>query len=257
MRIRDFLIVSKGTKVILGITFSVSLTAIVFAFFYYRSINNSEDPRIREAREYLLRYDKLSGKTNKLDGFLLLDSADQIFRSLPDYASSYETGLIFNNKSSALLVMAIYDSSVHAMEKRNLLELSMKYCDSSIAVYNRWIAEWDSLTPDRIAERIRPFMQEDDPVFKGLRFKRVLSRRVKNIVTAQVETPRRLSVSYTNKGTICRHLMKPDSSLILYQQALALWPDNRIAKSNLNVLLGGAPVKPSLIELLFPPDKNK
>jgi len=77
-----------------------------------------------------------------------------------------------------------------------------------------------------------------------------------NIVAAQIETPRRLSVSLSNKGTIYHHMMKPDSSLTCYQLALSLWKDNRTAKSNLNVLMGGEPIKPSLIELLFPPDKN-
>ena len=54
MLLRDIFKISKGTKVILAITFSVSVLAIVFAFFYYRSINKSEDPRIRKARELLV-----------------------------------------------------------------------------------------------------------------------------------------------------------------------------------------------------------
>ncbi len=80
-------------------------------------------------------------------------------------------------------------------------------------------------------------MKENDPAFSGYNFKRVFSRRIKNMVAAQIETPRRLSVSLSNKGTIYRHMLKPDSALLYYQQALSLWKDNRTAKSNLSVLM--------------------
>lgn len=257
MRVREILIISHGTKVILAITFIVSITAVIFAFFYYRGINKSEDPRIRKAREYLLEYEKISGVVNTINAFSLLDSAFAIFNALPDYSSSFEAGLIYNNKCSSLLLMAIYDSTINEAEKNKLLALSMKYCDSSIIAYKKWISDWDGLSPEEINEKLSPFMKADDPAFKGFNFNKVLARRVKNIVTAQVETPRRLSVSFTNKGTIYRHMLNPDSSFAYYQKALALWKDNRTAKSNLSVLTGGNPVKPTLIESLFPPDKNK
>ncbi len=257
MRIREIFIVTKGTKVILAITFSIAILAITFAYFYYRGINNSEDPRTVKAREHLMHYEKKSGRINSFELFPYLDTAYAIFRSYPDYESSYEIGLIYNNKCSAFLLNAMYDSTVHEAERNNLLSLSIKYCDSSIANYQKWIKEWENLTPELIADRIDPFMKKDNPAFRGYNFKRIFARRVENIVTAQIETPRRLSVSLTNKGTIYRHRMKPDSALIFYQQALSLWKDNRTAKSNMNVLLGGEPVKPSLIESLFPADKNK
>jgi len=257
MLLRDILKISKGTKVILAITFSVSLLAIVVAFFYYRSINNSEDPRIRKAREFLAEYDKVSGGVDSFNSFHLLDSAYSIFRSLPDYKTSFETGLIHNNKCSALLIMAIYDSSITENGKYELLSLSMKYCDSSIANYTSWISDWEGLTPSSVEGKISQVMTKDDPLFEGYDFNKVLKRRVRNICSAQIETPRRLSVSLTNKGTICRHMMNPDSALICYQDALSLWEENLTAKSNLSVLLGGEPVRATLIQSLFPPDKNK
>jgi tetratricopeptide (TPR) repeat protein len=257
MQLRDIFRISKGTKVILAITFSVSVLAIVFAFFYYRSINNSEDPRIRKAREFLSEYDKHAGGVNSFNSFHLLDSADRIFRSLPDYKTSFETGIIYNNKSSALLLMAIYDSSISETEKKELLSLSLDYCDSSIANYNAWISDWDGLSPEAVESKIRQFMTKDDPLFFNSDFGKVLQRRVRNICSAQIETPRRLSVSFTNKGTIYRHMMKPDSALLFFQEALSLWDDNITAKSNMSVLLGGEPVRATLIQSLFPPDKNK
>jgi hypothetical protein len=243
--------------VILVITFSVSILTLVFAFFYYRRINNSADPRIRKAHELLIKYDKTSGNINSLDLFPLLDSANSIFKSYPDYETSFEIGVICNNKCSALLLTALYDSTIDDSEKRNLLELSKNYCDSSILIYQNWIAEWGKLSRENIADKVSFYMNEKDPEFKDSDFSMVFSGRVKNITTAQIETPRRLSVSLSNKGTIYRHMMKLDSALYCYQSALLLWKDNRTAKSNMSVLMGGKPIKPSIIESLFPPDKNK
>jgi tetratricopeptide (TPR) repeat protein len=257
MQLADIFKISKGTKVILTITFTVSALAVTFAFFYYRSVNRSEDPRINKARELLARYDRISGDINSIEAFFLLDTAFAIFSSLPDYETSFEIGVIYNNKCSALLLMAIYDSSITENEKNILLNMSMKYCDSSISIYRKWITEWDGLTPLDIDNRINKYMRENDPAFKAYNYKKIVARRINSIISARVETPRRLSVSLSNKGTIYRHMMKQDSSLLCYQEALSLWKDNRTAKSNLNVLMGGEPVKPTLIQSLFPPDKNK
>jgi len=257
MQLREFLIISKGTKAIFLIAFSVSLTAVFFAFFYYKSINRAEDPRIAGAKKLLLEYDKVSGSINSYEAFPLLDSAAAIFKLLPDYSCSFEIGVIHNNKCSALLLMAIYDSTISGSEKHNLLALSKNYCDSSINCYNSWKKEWSDLSSAEIGLKLKPFMREDGPGFQDVKFNKVFKKRVKSIMTAQVETDRRLSVSITNKGTIFRHMQKPDSALIFYREALNLWEDNRIARSNLSVLMGGKPVKPSLLESLFPPDKNK
>lgn len=252
----DIFKITRGTKVIITITFSVALAASLFAVIYYSGINRSEDPRILKAREYLLEFEKISGNSFPGEAFPVLDSAFRIFSSLPDYKNSFETGVIYNNKCSMLLMSALYDSTISGMGKSTLLDLSLKYCDSSILTYNRWIEEWGTLTPEVIAEKLAPLMRNDDPALSH-NFERIFKRRVKNLVMAQIETPRRLSVSLTNKGTIYRHLSKPDSALLFYQEALLLWKENRTAKSNLNVLTGGDPLKPSVIESLFPPDKNR
>lgn len=249
--------ISKGTKVVLVITFSVSVLTLMFAVFYYRDLNNLEDPRTKKARELLELFDKESGRINDLSSFSLLDSANAVFRSYPDYESSFETGVIYNNKCSALLMAAIYDTTISSSEKSKMLDLSMSYCDSSITVYKNWISDWEELSGDDISEKIRPLINENDNHFEGFNFKRIFDKRVKDLIIAQVETPRRLSVSLSNKGTIYRHKYLVDSALLCYQQALILWKDNRTAKSNLSVLMGGEPVRPSIIESLFPPDKDK
>ena len=257
MSLKDLTVISPGTRKILAITLSVALAAVIFAFFYYREVNRSEDPRVARAREYMAEYDRLSGGTESYALFHLLDSADLIYRSVPGYGLSFERGVIYNNKGSSFLVKALYDSSLTESGKVAFLELSVTYGDSAIKVYRNWLDEWEDLSEEEIASRLMSEMSETDPAFAGLNFNSIFRKRVKDMMLARVETPRRLSVSYTNKGTAYRHMMMPDSALLWYEKALAIWKHNRTAESNLSVLLGGEPVKPGIIESLFPPDRNK
>jgi hypothetical protein len=257
MWIKEIFKITRGTKVIMLITFTVSLMAIGFAFFYYRSINSSHDPRIKEARRLLTLFDEESPRLNTSDAFSILDSADGIFRSLNDYSGSFERGLIYNNKCTYLLMAAMYDTTVPEAEKKILLDLAGEYCDTGMMIYRQWLSEWGELSEEQVIEKIKPGMHEDDPAFEGLNFQKILKQRIRYITEAQVETPRRLSVSLTNKGTIYRHQLLPDSASACLKRALQLWPENRIASSNISVLYGGDPVKPSVIQTLFPPDKNK
>ena len=155
------------------------------------------------------------------------------------------------------MINAIYSSEIGEEDRVRLLARSMKYCDSSITLYRRWLADWEHLSYEAIAGKLKPFMDENDPAYRGFNFRKIFDRRIKDIITSQYETPRRLSVSYTNKATIYRHMNQPDSALAYNSLALELWEDNRVAKSNLNVLMGGEPVKPKLIESLFPPSRKK
>jgi tetratricopeptide (TPR) repeat protein len=252
----DLFKITKGTKVILVITFVVSSVTLAFAYFYYLGINRMEDPRVRQARELLEEYDQLSATGNPMERFSLLDSASAIYASFADYQQSFEFGVILNNKSSALILSALYDSTMSVPERNTVLSLAQSFCDSSIANYKTWLVEWGGLSSDEIATRIKPHMLENDPAFQGLNYEKIFEKRVKDIVVAQVETPRRLSVSLTNLGTIYRHTARQDSALLFYKEAIELWGDNRIAKSNLNVLMGGEPIEPSVIESLFPPEKG-
>ena len=257
MELRDIFIFTRGTKVVLSITFLVSFTAVLFAIIYYTGLNRAEDPRIRRAQELLVHYDNSSSQYDLAGKLGLLDSIEAIFKALPDYTNSFETGVILNNRASALLIEAIYDTLLPRSEKFILLDLAMIYCDSSIKVYRSWIKEWEHIDRTEIENRLRMSIDPGNPAFKGRNFDRIISRRVDNIVTARTETPRRLSVSLSNRGIIFRHEMNPDSALVCFNQALDLWEHNREAKSNLSVLMGGDPLKAGLIEALFPPDRNK
>lgn len=257
MSLKGLIVISPGTRKLLAITFSVALLAVIFAFFYYRGVNRSEDPRVAEARWFMAEYNRISGGRESFASFHLLDSAGKIFSKIPGYESSWERGVIYNNKCSGLLLMALYDSTITDSEKSTLLDLSVCCCDSSISVYTGWLDEWEDLSEESVAQRLLPGMNEENPAFAGLNFNRIFRKRVRDVLLARIETPRRLSVSYTNKATAYRHLMSQDSALVYYEKALTLWKENRTAESNLSVLLGGEPLKPGIIESLFPPDRKK
>ena len=257
MKISELFHITKGTRVVISITLGICGTAILIAVFYYRSMNRAADPRVIPVRELLQKSEELTGARKAPEAFLVLDSALHLLRSVPGYENSYETGVIFNNACSAWLLSALYDSTLTSSEKENMLQLAQSFADSSTRIYRAWIREWDSLPTDQVRSRIAPFFKPDDPAFAGRNPESILDKRIKDIREAQLETPRRLSVSLTNLGTIHRHLNRPDSALMCYAEALQIWSENRTAQSNLTVLQGGKPLKPSLIQNLFPPDKKK
>jgi hypothetical protein len=88
-------------------------------------------------------------------------------------------------------------------------------------------------------------------------FSKIFHKRVDDLVLAQNETPRRLSVSFTNQGIVQRHLYKQNEAVESYIKAIKLWKDNFTARNNFNVLMGKPPKDRSIIDQLFPPDKNK
>ncbi|MCK7511614.1 MAG: hypothetical protein MZV70_51255 [Desulfobacterales bacterium] len=90
MSFKDLIVISRGTKKILAITLSVATLAVIFAFFYYREVNRSEDPAFREARRYMAEYDRVAGGTGSYAFFHLLDSAGTIYRRVPGYETSWE-----------------------------------------------------------------------------------------------------------------------------------------------------------------------
>jgi len=257
MSLKEIFKITRGTRVILTITLSVAIVTLVFARFYYWSLNQSEDPRIAEARKLMIEFDKDGLSMASAESLYLLDSALAIFSRIPGYNESFEKGVIYNNKCSALLLKALYDSIAGADAMRMYLEQAKFFNDLSINNYRGWLDKWGTLDDKEAEQLIRPSMPETDPAFAGLNYERIIRRRIKNIMLARIETPRRLSVAYTNRGTYFRHTGVPDSALYYFDKALLLWEENRVARSNISVLLGGEPVKPTIIESLFPPDRKK
>ena len=128
--------------------------------------------------------------------------------------------------------------------------------DSSIVIYNRWMDSYRELSEEELSEIIIPFFPENDVAFKGKNYRKVLRKRVDDLVLARKENPRRLSVCYTNLGTILRHQYKQSEAVENYIKAIELWKDNYTARNNFNVLMGKPPKDRSVINKLFPPDKK-
>jgi hypothetical protein len=85
----------------------------------------------------------------------------------------------------------------------------------------------------------------------------IIKNRVREIQTAQVETKRRLSVSYTNLGIIRRHENNPEEAYGYYTKALDMWSENLAAKNNINILFGRPVERQSFMRKMFPPDRKK
>jgi hypothetical protein len=225
------------------------------AYIYYNGKNRAEDPRIVQTKYMFRQYDNLM-KENKFTSALpILDRIDSILLKLPGYIDSYERAIVSNNRGSAFLGMALYNST-DSTEKTRLLTIAKTNIDSSITIYNKWLNKHTGLSKEELYKSIYPFFPANDSAFKGKNLKKILKKRVEDIETAQKETPRRLSVCYTNIGTILRHQYKQDEAVKNYVRAIELWKDNYTARNNFNVLMGKPPKDRSIINQLFPPDKK-
>jgi tetratricopeptide (TPR) repeat protein len=245
---------SQTKKVAAGILIIISASFLT-AYIYYNGKNKAEDPRIVQTKYMFRRYDNLLKENQFAPALSILDKIDSIFLIVPGYTDSYERAIVRNNRGSAFLGMALYN--LHdTVEKAGLLSIAKTNIDSSIAIYNRWLNRYSALSEEELYADIYPFFPEDDEAFTGNNIKNILKKRVEDLKTAQKETPRRLSVCYTNMGAILRHQYKQDEALKNYVKAIELWKDNYTARNNFNVLLGLPPKDRSIINQLFPPDKR-
>lgn len=250
--------ITKGTKRILSIMLILTAIAISIAYFYFSGLNKTEDPRIIEAKKMLIEFDKRLAESHIQENrlFPILDSIENIFQSVPGYTTSFEMGVIHNNRASAEIMIAIYNLT-DSVEKFKLLEIAKSDVLRSIEIYENWLNEYSNLTSEQIKTKILPYFKKDDKAFEDFNYDKILNRRIENIELAKVETPRRLSVSYTNLGIIYRHNLNFEKAIESYEKALKLWKLNPTAKTNLNTMLGLPPEDESIIQKLFPPDREK
>jgi tetratricopeptide (TPR) repeat protein len=249
-----FTISTQTKKILIGI-FIIVGTSFLVAYIYYKDKNRSEDPRIVQTKYMFRQFDELM-KENKFSSALpLADTIESILVSVPGYMESYEPGIVFNNRGSAYLSIALY-SGKDSIERIRFLDLAKKNIDSAILIYNIWMDRYSSLSKDELSEYVKPFFPENDEAFKGKNYRKILQKRVADLVLAQKETPRRLSVCYTNLGIIFRHQYKQNEAVECYIKAIKLWKDNFTARNNFNILMGKPPQDRSIIEQLFPPDKK-
>ncbi len=235
---------------------TVIFISLIVAYFYYRGKNRSEDPRVVKTKFMFKKYDELINEQKFAAALPLLDSIELILNNAPGYKESFELGIVYNDRGSAFLSKALYESK-DSLEKSKLLDVAKKHIDSSIVIYNSWLDKNAKYTKEELLASIKPFFLENDKAFEGKNYKKIINKRVDDLVLAQEETPRRLSVCYTNLGIILRHQYKQEEALECYVKAIKLWKDNFTARNNFNVLMGKPPEDRSIIDQLFPPEKNK
>ncbi len=239
------------------------LIGIVVSMYYYESVNSSYDPRVVGARKLYARYDALAQEQDMKALLSLLDSIETIYTGLEQYDRSYEVGVLYNNRTAIFLTVVLQrmtigdvSDSFRSLSTDSLLNLAEEAVNRSIKIYQEWMERFDGITKGEIDQQIGKDFLSGLENFSMKEQQRFLNRRIEEIVTAQRETPRRLSVSYTNLGIIYRHREDFQMAAEYYQKAMSLWEDNLTAKNNLNILMGRPLEERNLFQKLFPPEKD-
>ncbi len=249
-----------GTKKVLAVTLTITATIIIGSYFYYEDANSAEDPRIMPAKTLFLKYDKELESDEYVQALSLLDTILDIYRDTPGYESSYEIGVLLNNKATVYLVELetdlLTEKNIDQAAMNKILLAAADYTRQAIDIYEKWLADMGNLSKEQIKTRISPFFNADDPAFAGMNIDKVLKKRIKSIQDAQIETSRRISVSLTNMGMINRYLGELEEARKNYEKAISLWDRNYTAQDNLNILLNQPVKKRSMISRLFPPERT-
>ncbi len=232
----------------------LTVIGIIVAKLYYGNVNRSEDPRVKEAQVMYGRYNEYAAGNYPEKVLALLDSIEDVYNKIPHYRQSFEVGVLYNNRASVYLTKALNDTSV---EERRMHYFSMaeEFLRKGIHIYKNWIDRFGNLTENEIKSIVDTAFKEDTSIQVNDNIDYIIDNRVEDIILAQKETPRRLSVSYTNLGIIKRHQNKLKEAFKLYNKALELWSENHAAKNNLNIILGKPVEKQSILRKLFPPEK--
>jgi hypothetical protein len=246
--------VTRETKLILMVVLFICTISFGIAFLYYGGINKSEDPRITPTKFMFSRYDEWVKNKSYLHATLVLDSIEQILSNTPGYSDSYELGIVLNNRASVYISKALYEAE-DSMKKQFYLDTALVFTNACIRYYNSWLTRCGTLSEKEISAGLEPYFPDNDETFKGKNLIKIVHKRTDDIVLAQKETPRRLSVAYTNLGIIQRHQYKQADAMESYMQAIKLWKDNPAALGNLSVLFGKPYKDRSIIKKLFPPDR--
>lgn len=239
------------------------LLGVGIASIYYNYQNKSIDPRVVKARELYGNYDEFA-QTNQFKKVLqLLDSVKQVYAPIAHYNNSYEMGVVYNNQAAVYLTMALHFESnslsldgITPLSKDSLLHLSQQAVKKAIRIYEEWLGEFEKIPEDELKMHLQNNFIVGFQGYSAKEKKRFLKKRTKEITDAQLETPRRLSVAYTNLGIVKRHQENYTEAIEYYEKALKLWDRNLAAENNLNMLLGKPLKKRNFIEKLFPPDKK-
>ncbi len=246
--------IRKGTLVLISVMSVITIIGLTFAWNYYGNINDSEDPRVIQAKIIYSRYNTLVEAEKYDEILLLLDSIFDIYNSYSDYKDSYENGVIYNNKAATYISMALF-YHVEGLERDSLLQLAKIEAESSIKIYENWHKSFGSLSESEIIKKIQPIYLAQHQRFVKKKINKYINKRCQDIILAQRENPRRLSVSYTNLGIIQKHQNNIDGAMKSFNKALDLWDKNLSAENNINIIQGKPLKEQSILERIFPDKK--
>jgi len=229
--------------------------AVIILQKFYREKDSSVDPRIRPARELYKSYNSVAA-ANQFDSVLaLMDTIESIYRSVDHYDNSFEVGVLYNNRAAAWLTMGLFGEAYTGHERDSLVKKAEKAVRMGISIYESWKDNFKDLDESQVRQAVSGTFMEGLEQYNAEERERFLNSRIAEIMEAQAEINRRLSVGYTNLGMVYRHRQKYDSAAVCYEKALELWDRNLAAENNLNTLLGQPHRKRNFIERMFPPER--
>lgn len=247
-------------KVLIG-TLIVVILIFAGSFYYYSNLNSAVDPRVVEAKHLQLKYEKGLESNQYGEKMILLNQMLDIYQNVPGYENSYEIGVILNNQASVYLVkletelLTKEEDEIDKDEMLKTLEMSMGLTLEAIDIYDTWLKEMGDLSEEEVRKKIRPYFDPQDEAFKDVKYSMVFDRRVEEIMSAQLENSRRLSVSYTNLGVMNRYMGNLHEAKANYEKALELWDRNYTAQDNLNTLMNLPRERRGMLERIFPPER--
>jgi len=245
---------NKNTRVLILVVGALAISGIAASKFFSGQQIRFMDPRVSPANELYEKYNEFAAAGQYDSVFVLMDAIEKIYRQYAHYKASYEVGVLYNNRAATYIAMAL-KPGLDPLGKDSLLNLAQIHAYTSINIYTAWINTWGILTAQEIRQKIQPHFGPGEVAFRQKNVERFLDKRAKQIMDAQTETPRRLSVAKTNLGIVLRHKDMLDDAVQSYLQALELWPDNLAAENNLNVIFGKPVRQRSIFRMIFPKDR--
>jgi tetratricopeptide (TPR) repeat protein len=254
---------NRPTRALILVMIALVITGLVIAKTYYARANNSIDPRIIPARQLYSKYDSYASIGNYYRLFSLLDSIETIYKKYNHYSNSYELGVLNNNRSAALITIALYSDSIRVdfnpffgANRDSLLLMAEEKALGAIEYYESWLLRYRGKSNDEISNEIEEQFFSDFIVESDREREIYLKARTKEISVALLEADRRLSVSYTNLGVLYRVKGDLEGAAKQYEKALGLWDRNLSAENNVNSLLGRPIKKRNILQKLFPPERG-
>ena len=247
--------VNKGTKNIIVIMILIVVIGIVFSYFYYNDVNKNIDPRLIKIQKTLSYFDNINKLDSPFVALELMDKLEDDISSFDLYKNSYELGIVKNNKASVYIMMALYDDKYQNI-KDSLFSEALAELYKSKYILIEWVNTINNNDRESFVKKYNADYNRNIKIYKGIDRDKLVNHRLEEIELTKIETPRRLSVVYSNIAVIKRHTGEMFNAVLYYEKAIKLWPKNHEAINNLRTLMGEDRIKKGAIDKLFPTKRD-